>query len=395
MPIPAHVRRLVDRYLSGEATPEERRLVDDWYRSQDDGLVEVPASTDSGPDELSDRMRRRLLTSIAGAEAGRTQHRRIDWRWAAAAALLLTLGVGLGIRLLVTQDGGAGILPPEAVGSTVPPLAPGSDRAWLRLADGRLVYLDSTATGSLARQAGLRLEKTADGSIVYLSDPSSVAAAGHLAFNEIRTPRGGQYRVVLSDGTQVWLNAASSMRFPVVFPEGERRVDLQGEAYFEVSKDAAKPFRVEASGSLVEVLGTHFNVNAYADESTVRTTLLEGRVGVRSMREGTADRMKVLTEGQQASVTEDGMVRVTSGADTEEAVAWKNGRFQFNSSDLRSIMRQIARWYDADVVFEGDPDLHFTGQITRKDEVSKVLRMLEMTGEVRFRIDGRRIHVSR
>jgi ferric-dicitrate binding protein FerR (iron transport regulator) len=216
-----------------------------------------------------------------------------------------------------------------------------------------------------------------------------------LAYNEIRTPRGGQYRVVLSDGTQVWLNAASSMRFPVVFPEGERRVELRGEAYFEVAKDTAKPFRVEAPGSLVEVLGTHFNVNAYDDESTVRTTLLEGRVSVRSTRGGMADRKRVLMQGQQASVTQDGTVRVTSDADTEEAVAWKNGRFHFNSSDLRSIMRQVARWYDAEVVFEGDPELHFTGQITRKDEVATVLRMLEMTGEVRFRIEGRRILVSR
>lgn len=394
MPIPEHIRRIVDRYLSGEATPEERRVVDDWYRSQDDGLVEVPAGTDAGPEDLSDRLRRRLLASIAGKEVKPLRRFRHPV-WIAAASLLLVAGSGLAIRMLMQKDGVREGSHAKVSTSPVQPLMPGSDRAWLRLADGSVVYLDSTVSGSLAPQSGMRLERTADGGIVYLSDASIPVAGEGLAYNEISTPRGGQYRVVLSDGTRVWLNAATSMRFPVAFPEGERRVSLRGEAYFEVARDAGKPFRVEASGSLVEVLGTHFNVNAYDDESTVRTTLLEGRVGVRSMREGTADRMKVLSEGQQASVTDDGTVRVTSGADTEEAVAWKNGRFQFNSADLGSIMRQVARWYDAEVVFEGDPDLHFTGQITRKDEVAKVLRMLEMTGEVRFRIDGRRIHVSR
>jgi transmembrane sensor len=394
MPIPAHIRRIVDRYLSGEATPGERRIVDDWYRSQDDGLVEVPAGTDSGPEELSDRMRRRLLATIDIADGKRTQRFRHPG-WMVAASLLLLAGLGIGIRILKERIRVPNATSSEIESPPVQPLMPGSDRAWLRLADGSVLYLDSTASGSLARQAGMRLEKMADGGIVYVSDASIPVPGGALTYNEISTPKGGQYRVVLSDGTQVWLNAATSIRFPVTFPEGERRVTLRGEAYFEVARDAARPFRVEASGSLVEVMGTHFNVNAYEDESAVRTTLLEGRVGVRSMRKGTADRMNVLAEGQQASVTGDGTVRVTSEADTEEAVAWKNGRFQFNSSDLRSIMRQIARWYDAEVVFEGDPDLHFTGQITRKDEVAKVLKMLEMTGEVRFRIEGRRIHVSR
>lgn len=340
MPIPAHIRRIVDRYLSGEATPGERRIVDDWYRSQDDGLVEVPAGTDSGPEELSDRMRRRLLATIDIADGKRTQRFRHPG-WMVAASLLLLAGLGIGIRILKERIRVPNATSSEIESPPVQPLMPGSDRAWLRLADGSVLYLDSTASGSLARQAGMRLEKMADGGIVYVSDASIPVPGGALTYNEISTPKGGQYRVVLSDGTQVWLNAATSIRFPVTFPEGERRVTLRGEAYFEVARDAARPFRVEASGSLVEVMGTHFNVNAYEDESAVRTTLLEGRVGVRSMRKGTADRMNVLAEGQQASVTGDGTVRVTSEADTEEAVAWKNGRFQFNSSDLRSIMRQI------------------------------------------------------
>jgi ferric-dicitrate binding protein FerR (iron transport regulator) len=148
---------------------------------------------------------------------------------------------------------------------------------------------------------------------------------------------------------------------------------------------------VTTDASLVEVLGTHFNVNAYPDEASVRTTLLEGRVGVGKVSGGD---LRLLSPGQQAAVKSDGTVKVDDRADTEEAIAWKNGRFHFNSADIRAIMRQIARWYDAEVIFEGNPELHFTGQITRRDEVSRVLQMMEMTGEVRFRVEDRRIYVK-
>ena len=239
----------------------------------------------------------------------------------------------------------------------------------------------------------MRLEKKADGSIVYVSGQGISVPSDTMVFHEISTPRGGQYQVILSDGTRVWLNAETTLRFPVVFSGADRHVDLLGEAYFEVAKDQRRPFRVMTAGSLVEVFGTHFNVNAYADEAAVRTTLLEGRVGVRPSSGASGHTLRMLSPGQQASVKPDGTVRVDDRADTEEAIAWKNGRFHFNSADIRAIMRQIARWYDAEVVFEGNPELHFTGQITRRDEVSRVLQMMEMTGEVRFRIEGRKIIV--
>ena len=200
--------------------------------------------------------------------------------------------------------------------------------------------------------------------------------------------------MILSDGTHVWLNAETTLRFPVVFRGADRRVDLSGEAYFEVAKAQHRPFRVMTTGSLVEVFGTHFNVNAYADEAAVRTTLLEGRVGVRPSAGTSGTNLRMLSPGEQAAVKPDGSVKIDDQADTEEVIAWKNGRFHFNSADIRSIMRQIARWYDAEVVFNGDPELHFTGQITRRDDVSRVLQMLELTGEVRFRIEGRRIYVK-
>ncbi len=392
MSIPSHIRRIANRYLSGTATPEERAILDDWYRSFDDRFVELPSDTENHPDRLGERMRARLMRELR--EPGFVSFRPRYRSWMrVAAALLLLAGLGLGIRMIWFR-------PAEAMGP-IPltrtddsPLAPGSDRAWLRLGDGSVVYLDSTAPGLLASQAGLQLEKKADGSIVYQIGTSGIDPAETTVFNEIRTPRGGQYQVILSDGTHVWLNAETTLRFPVVFNGEDRRVDLTGEAYFEVAKDQHRPFRVMTSVSLVEVFGTHFNVNAYADEAYVRTTLLEGSVGVRSSKEASGMKLRMLSPGQQAAVRPDGSVKVDDRADTEEAIAWKNGRFQFNSADIRSIMRQIARWYDAEVVFEGNPELHFTGQITRRDEVSRVLQMMELTGEVRFRVEGRRIYVK-
>ena len=348
---------------------------------------------DDNPELLQERMRMRLQQSLAGQDAVPMKNSR-SHLLRIAAALLLLVGLGAGIRFIWFNPSVKPEPAPIAKSAQMP-LTPGSDRAWLRLADGSVVYLDSTETGLLASQAGMRLEKRDDGSIVYQSMPGITEPVDAMVYNEIRTPRGGQYQVVLSDGTHVWLNAETSLRFPVAFKGPERKVDLQGEAYFEVAKDVGRPFRVMTTESVVEVYGTHFNVNAYADEASVRTTLLEGRVGVRSTVDGSPGKLQMLSPGQQASVKVDGSVDVDDRVDTEEAIAWKNGRFQFNSADIRSIMRQIARWYDAEVVFQGNPSLHFTGQITRRDDVSRVLQMMEMTGEVHFRIEGRKIYVNR
>ncbi|MEY4885581.1 MAG: hypothetical protein RL151_890 [Bacteroidota bacterium] len=393
MSIPSHIQRIVDRHLSGTATPEELAVLDEWYRSFDDRFVEVPSAMDDRPELLEERMRVRLEQALAGLDAVPIKSTRFHFV-RIAAALLLLVGLGAGIQFIWFNPTVKPVTAPVST-SADRPLTPGSDRAWLRLADGSLVYLDSTAPGLLARQAGMRLEKRDDGSIVYQSVSGASVPADTLLYNEIRTPRGGQYQVVLSDGTHVWLNAETTLRFPVAFKGTERKVNLSGEAYFEVAKELRRPFRVLTTGSAVEVLGTQFNVNAYGDEASVRTTLLEGRVGVSSAVAGSDGGLRVLTPGQQASVKHDGSVEVDDRADTEEAIAWKNGRFHFNSADIRSIMRQIARWYDAEVIFEGNPALHFTGQITRRDDVSRVLQMMEMTGEVRFRIEGRRIYVKK
>lgn len=274
---------------------------------------------------------------------------------------------------------------------------PGGNKAILTLADGTKIVLDNTENGTIASQGSTAINKTKNGQLVYdasINPLSSTSDNQPVSYNTIVTPPGGQYQVILPDGTQVWLNAASSLRFPTAFSEQNRMVELTGEGYFEVAKDAGKKFIVEANGTKVEVLGTHFNVMAYADESSINTTLLEGSVKVIKGNES-----KIIIPGQQARVKENIHVAI---ADINEAVAWKNGYFIFKNEDLQSIMRKISRWYDVEIKYEGQiPRESFGGKISRYKNVSEVLRLLELTGPVQFKIenygekqgDGRRIIV--
>jgi hypothetical protein len=268
-------------------------------------------------------------------------------------------------------------------------ILPGGNKAVLTLANGATIALDGASNGLLAQQGSINIQKLVNGQLAYSQDTKQGGNNGAAFYNTITTPRGGQYQATLTDGTKVWLNAASSIRFPVGFAENERSVEITGEVYFEVAKNAGKPFRVQTATSVVEVLGTHFNVNAYNDEQVVKTTLVEGKVRV-----NTTGSSVYLKPGQQSSVLQSGKIKVETNADVEEARAWKNGSFQFKSADLKTILRQIARWYDVDIIYKGDVNLHFTGQLTRNINASKVFEQLELTGEVHFKIDGRTVVVS-
>jgi ferric-dicitrate binding protein FerR (iron transport regulator) len=215
-----------------------------------------------------------------------------------------------------------------------------------------------------------------------------------MVYNTIATPRGGEYQIELSDGTKVWLNAASSLKFPAAFTGDERNVMLTGEAYFEVAKNAKMLFNVTVNGLRVDVLGTHFNVNAYSDENVIATTLLEGAVKVTSqVIAGTPSRSLTMKPGQQANVTGAGRMSLVKDADVEKAVAWKNGQFQFDNEDIATIMRQISRWYDVDVLYQGAvPKRFFTGKISRRSNASQVIDMLEFAG-VNLKLVGRNIVV--
>jgi ferric-dicitrate binding protein FerR (iron transport regulator) len=270
--------------------------------------------------------------------------------------------------------------------SSRPDIAPGTNRAVLVLADGSSVLLDDAEQGELSRQANAIINKTADGQIVY--ENQAGAELVPLVYNTISTPRAGQYRLTLTDGTKVWLNAATSLQFPASFPGKERRVKLTGEAYFEVASNASQPFIVETPQQSIEVLGTHFNVNAYEEETQTKTTLLEGKVKVQ-----TGSSVRVIKPGEQAASMQPGSLRV-SEADTEEAIAWKNGYFKFNKADIQTIMRQLERWSDVEVEYMGAvPTDLFVGKINRSENISGVLRILELS-KVQFKIENRKIIVG-
>ncbi|MBG6235269.1 hypothetical protein IWX76_001837 [Pedobacter sp. CAN_A7] len=271
--------------------------------------------------------------------------------------------------------------------SAVKDIPAGGNKATLTLANGTQLSLTDAANGVLLNQSGIAITKIADGQLVYKvngkSDKQFIADD-----NTIATPKGGQYQVLLEDGSKVWLNAASSLKFPAQFTGKERKVELSGEAYFEISPRKNMPFHVVANGTKVTVLGTHFNVMAYADGGGVKTTLLEGAVKLISGKSTT-----LLIPGQQGITTLTGSFDV-SKADLESAVAWKNGYFQFNNADLPEIMRQLSRWYDIDVVFKNKgKHYEFVGEISRSYSLVKVLKILELS-DIEFELKDRTLIVK-
>ena len=261
---------------------------------------------------------------------------------------------------------------------------PGSKGAVLTLSNGQQIILDSAGNGQLASQGGTTIINK-NGEVVY---DIKEADAGEVLYNTMSTAKGRQYQLILSDGTKVWLNSASSIRYPAAFAGNVRNVSITGEAYFEVAKDKAKPFIVAVNNMEVKVLGTHFNINAYADEEAIKTTLLEGSVQVSNAAD-----VAMLVPGQQSRLYKTGAIQTISNADLEEAVAWKNGVFIFNNADIQAVMRQVGRWFDLEVAYEGAiPKDSFGGKLPMDAKVTEVLAALQQT-QVHFRIEGKRLIV--
>lgn len=396
---------LYEKYLAGRCSPaEEQQLFEhrDDFRLSDLPWKETAMGNREATREAIYRRLKENLDHPAILRPDRTFR-----KLAAALIALLACSVVLYLWMNGRQEQRPGS---TAVvrGLTNPEndLAPGKDRARLILSDGTEVILDEAANGMLGKEGGTLINKS-NGQLVYVAgsylneeiaakglpdgkSPGETLSGGEaVGYNTVATPRGGQYRLVLPDGSQVWLNAASSLRFPTSFSGAERRVELDGEGYFEVARRTDQPFKVSLNGMEVEVLGTHFNIKAYGDEKDIQTTLLEGSVKIRT----DADQV-LLRPGQQA-LLEKSRDRITVGkADTEAAVAWKNGYFQFDNEDIASIMQKISRWYDVEIIYETNPaNKNFTGSVSRYERVSEVLKMLELTGAVHFRIAEGRIIV--
>ena len=304
-------------------------------------------------------------------------------RFAAAASVLLVLGVAA-YWLIRTRE----TTLKTTTTASIKDISPGGNKAILILADKSTIVLDSVANGKLAQQGLATITKSNDGQLSY-SLPANRGGKREVLYNTLRTPRGGQYQLVLPDGSKVWLNAASSITYPTAFPGKERKITIDGEAYFEVVHNKAKPFKVQANGTEVEVLGTHFNVHAYSDEPAEKITLVEGKVKVSNKESA------ILKPGEQAQVRSNSPIQVVNDVDMEEVLAWKNGLFRFNNADIESIMKQVERWYDVTVEYEGaKPEGHFKGKIPRNVMASEMLKIIEASG-VHFRIENKKVIIMK
>lgn len=308
------------------------------------------------------------------------------------AAVLLLLCAGVAITALVmTRQGKKSSQ--VAVQSLPADIHPGGNRAVLTLADGSTIALDSAHTGTLARQGSVKVIKLNTGALAY---NGKEGAEGEVLYNTIATPFGGQYQIVLPDGSKVWLNAASSLRYPTAFTGKERIVELKGEGYFEIARHADQPFKVHVvdgaagKGIDVQVLGTDFDVMAYANEKHINTTLVSGKVLVDAGKGGVMN----LEPGRQAIVEDSTQAMRVTEASVDQVIAWKNGLFRFRETNIQELMRQVERWYNVRVVYEtSGRDQDFTGIVSRNEPISVLLHNLELTGTVHFRIDGKQIIV--
>ncbi len=374
------------KYLNGTATAEEKNRLQQWYEEgADKQILITSAYADKAAVEMA------LYGKIKISMQQEAPVKKMHWmKWAAVTAIIL-IGSFSYLLIIKNKNKFQQVAHNEAA-ATHDVKAPDVSRATLTLGDGSIIYLDSAGSGALAVQGNIKVVKTARGELIYKAEPG--IKGGKVTYNTILNPRGSKVQpVTLTDGTQLWLNAASSVTYPASFTGNERKVSVTGEAYFEVAKDAARPFRVKfetpsGNESEITVLGTHFNINAYKDEAAAKTTLLEGSIKI-TCNGGTA----ILAPAQQACINENKM-KICSNVNTEEAVAWKNGFFQFRSASLEQVMRQIARWYDVDISYEGNiPERKFGGKISKESNASEVLRILELS-KVKFRIEDKKIIIT-
>lgn len=376
------VNDLLKKYLAGHCTAEERGLLETWYLKYEES--DLPALSQEKKDQqleevwtfLSNELDIPSVTEPSAVVP--IKKSTFLWTKIAAAAVVL-FALSLGFYFYNSPDKVASGVTQKYSHSE----KSSNNKAMLTLADGRTIALDEAQNGEIATQAGVTITKTKDGQLVY------EGKADVSAFNNVATPKGGQYQISLPDGTKVWLNAASSLSYPASFTGTKREVKLLGEAYFEVSENKEMPFVVHTKGQEVVVLGTHFNVNAYDDEGRTKTTLVQGSVKVRLLNSSAATLLK---PGQQAVFEFDQLD--VAPIDVAEAIAWKEGYFLFQDEDIRSIMRKIARWYDVEVVYE--PNLspkRIGGNISRSKPLSTVLKTLSNTDKFNFKVEGRRVTV--
>jgi len=380
LPYSQKILDLGEKWMNGTITEDEKVILFNWYDQFDDSELTLDPKFAG----LFRNLKQEMLNDIRQKLGQPPPVRHMIGRKAimsAAAALLFLIAGGW---YYSSHKSAAGSSIASTISKTAAPVSqdilPGSNKAILTLGDGSTIVLDSARTGKLAHEGNSQILKTGDGQLQYTANSRTESI---VAYNVLSTPKGGQYKLILQDGTNVWLNAGSSIRYPTAFTGKERRVEITGEAYFEIAKNAEMPFRVVVNSPAlnddrpeIEVLGTQFNINAYKDEPGMSTTLVEGSV---RLLKGSAS--AILKPYQQARISSDGSLRTKPLSDVEQIIAWKNGAFEFDDADISTVMRQISRWYDVAVVYEGKaPADHFSGRFSRNTSLAGVLKILNISG---------------
>lgn len=378
---------LLQKYLDGQCSPEEIATLYSWLLTSDahkpllsvmqQDFERIMQERPEVPEEMSNRIETRLLQSISTSKEEAVPMRvsfRRNWKIAATIALLVTSG----ITLFYTLRKPAAPLPAAPL---ITDVMPGTNKAILTLADGSVVTLDSA--GKQVIQQGATVVKQQNGKLEYAVSGGNAS----VGYNTLKVPRGGQFTVELPDGTQAWLNSASSLRYPTAFTGDNRTVEMEGQGYFEVKQDAKHPFIVKVNAIEVQVLGTAFDIMAYPDEDAVKTTLLSGAVKVKL---GKAE--KYLRPGDQAAVSNSTGMMSVHAADVAGVTAWKTGFFEFDNVNINVIMRQLARWYDIEIDTKNADNRLFGGRINRSLPLSEMLKLLETSG-AKFNLEGRKLTV--
>ncbi len=382
---------IIQKYLSGVATEEEKKKVEEWYDAFD--------TLEMGFDEKENKNSflrswlkiKERIAEPREAEAFEEEEyprfaRRVVYKWVAVAAMLILVS---GTVYFLFQQREA---PLEVAEKQIKEdFQPGGNKAVLTLGNGQKIVLDSSNKGVLSMQGNTKILKLNKGLLSYKTESEKQSVEGkkqEVTFNTISTPRGGKYEVVLPDGSKVWLNAASSLRFPTAFAGNKREVTMTGEAYFEISQNAKKPFIVKKGKTEVKVLGTHFNVMAYEDEAAMRVTLLEGSVKV---SDKATHQSQLLKPGEQLQLSKgNGEMKLIGNVNLNKATAWKDNLFWFEDDDVDEVMKKLARWYDVDIKIEGDISDQFTGSIPRQLAFSQVIGVLQKTGSIHYKIQDKK-----